>query len=63
MLKAAYVLTAVAISDIFAQITNEIALKGFGTLTKEKLKEEVITFMTTENRPYIQEVIAKSYSV
>lgn len=28
-------------------------------LTKEILKEEVITFMTTENRPYIQEVIAK----
>ena len=27
--------------------------------TKENLKEEVITFMTTENRPYIQEVIAE----
>ena len=41
-----------------AQITNELTLKDFGTLTKEKLKEEVITFMTTENRSYIQEVIA-----
>ena len=59
MFRAAQELTADAISDIFAQITNELALKGFGTLTKEKLKEEVITFVTTENRPYIQEVIAK----
>ena len=59
LFRAAYELTADAPSDIFAQITNELALKGFGTLTKEKLKEEVIIFMTTENRPYIQEVIAK----
>lgn len=59
MFRAAHELTADAISDIFAQITNELALKGFGTLTKEKLKEEVITFVTTENRPYIQEVIAE----
>ena len=41
------------------QITNELPLKGFGMPTKEKLKKEVITFMTTENRPYIQEVITK----
>ena len=61
MFRAAQELTADAISDIFAQITNELALKGFGTLTKEKLKEEVITFVTTENRPYIQEVIAEVF--
>ena len=59
MFRAAHELTADAISDIFAQITNELALKGFVTLTKEKLKEEVITFVTTKNRPYIQEVIAE----
>ena len=41
------------------QITNELPLKRFGMPTKEKLKKEVITFITTENRPYIQEVITK----
>ena len=59
LFRAAYELTADAPSDIFAQITNELALKGFGTLTKEKLEEELISFMTTENKPYSQEVIAK----
>ena len=59
LFKAAYELTEYARSDIFPQITNELGLKGFGTLTKEKFKEEVITFMTTENRPYIQEIIAE----
>ena len=41
------------------QITNELPLKGFGMPTKETLKKKVITFMTTDNRPYIQEVITK----
>ena len=45
--------------DIFAQITNELALKGFGTFIKETLKEKVITFLIMENRPYIEEAIAK----
>ena len=35
-------------------------LECFGILTKEKSYEEVITLMTTENTPYIQEVIAKA---
>ena len=59
LFRAAYELTTDAPPNIFAQSTNELALKGFGTLTKEKLKEEVVIFMTTENRPYIQEVIAE----
>ena len=59
LFRAAYELTTDAPPNIFVQITNELALKGFGTLTKEKLKEEVVIFMTTENRPYIQEVIAE----
>ena len=59
LFRAAYELTADAPSDIFAQITNELALQGFKTLTKEKLKEKMITFMTMENRPYIQDVIGK----
>ena len=60
LFRAAYKLTTDAPPNIFAQITNELTLKGFGTLlTKEKLKEEVVIFVTTENRPYIQEVIAE----
>ena len=35
-------------------------LEFFGILTKEKSYEEVITLMTTENRSYIREVIAKA---
>ena len=50
LFRAAYELTVDAPSEFFGQITNELALKDFGTLIKEKLKEEVITFMTTENR-------------
>ena len=51
MFRTAHELNADAPSDIFAQITNKLALKGFGMLIKEKLKEEVITFMTKVNRP------------
>ena len=35
-------------------------MEFFGILTKEKSYEEVITLMTTENRSYIREVIAKA---
>ena len=42
LFRAAYELTANAPSDIFAQITNQLDLKGFGTRVKRKLKEKVI---------------------
>ena len=56
LFRAAYVLGEMSV-DISSCIAAELVMKGYKNVTKEALKEEIRTFMASENRRHIEDVI------